>query len=91
MALLDVAGLAVAFAAIAVAPSVALALLAILCAGVLEGPVLASTLTVRELHLPDQLRTQVMTTAASLRFGAYAVGLAWPPWSSARMAPGPNC
>lgn len=76
MAFLGVAGLAVAFAAVAVSPSLPLALLAILCVGALEGPVLASTLTVRELHSPDWMRTQVVTTAASLKFGAFAVGSA---------------
>lgn len=80
MAFLGVAGLAVAFTAIAVAPTLPLALLAILCAGALEGPVLASTLTVRELHSPDWMRTQVVTTGASLKFGAYAVGSALAGW-----------
>ena len=45
-------------------------------AGVLEGPVLSSTLTVREHHSPSQMRTQVVTTAASIKFGAYALGSA---------------
>lgn len=80
MAFLGVAGLAVAFAAVAVAPSLPLALLAIFLAGTLEGPVLASTLTVRELHSPDWMRTQVVTTAASLKFGAYALGSALAGW-----------
>jgi hypothetical protein len=42
--------------------------------------VLASTLTVRELHSPDWMRTQVVTTAASLKFGAYAAGSALAGW-----------
>jgi MFS family permease len=80
MAFLGVAGLAVAFTGVAFAPTLPLALVAILCAGALEGPVLASTLTVREQHSPDWMRTQVVTTAASLKFGAYAVGSAIAGW-----------
>jgi MFS family permease len=80
MAFLGVAGLAVAFAGVAVAPTLPLALIGIFVAGALEGPVLASTLTVRELHSPDWMRTQVVTTAASLKFGAYAAGSAVAGW-----------
>jgi MFS family permease len=87
LAFLGVAGLAVAFTAVAVAPSLPLALLGILVAGSLEGPVLASTLTVRELHSPDWMRTQVVTTAASLKFGAYAVGSAVAGWLVAAHGP----
>ena len=76
MAFYGVAGLAVAFAAVAVAPNLPVALAFILVAGALEGPVLASTLAVRELHSPAWMRTQVVTTAASLKFGAFAVGSA---------------
>jgi MFS family permease len=87
MAFLGVAGLAVAFAAIAVAPTLPVALVCILLAGALEGPVLASTLTVRELHSPDWMRTQVVTTAASLKFGAYAAGSALAGWLVAAHGP----
>lgn len=80
LAFLGVAGLAAAFTAVALAPTLPVALLCILAAGALEGPVLASTLTVRELHSPDWMRTQVVTTAASLKFGAYAVGSAVAGW-----------
>jgi MFS family permease len=80
MAFLGVAGLAVAFSAVAAAPTLPLALVGIFVAGALEGPVLASTLTVRELHSPDWMRTQVVTTAASLKFGAYAAGSAVAGW-----------
>jgi MFS family permease len=76
MAFLGVAGLAIAFTGVAFAPSLPVALGFILVAGALEGPVLASTLTVRELHSPASMRTQVVTTAASLKFGAFAVGSA---------------
>jgi MFS family permease len=80
MAFLGVAGLAAAFAAVAVAPTLLLALVGIFVAGALEGPVLASTLAVRELHSPDWMRTQVVTTAASLKFGAYAAGSGLAGW-----------
>lgn len=80
MAFLGVAGLAVAFAAVPFAPTLPLALVGIFIAGALEGPVLASTLSVRELHSPDWMRTQVVTTAASLKFGAYAAGSALAGW-----------
>lgn len=80
LAFLGVAGLAVAFTAVALAPTMPVALAGILAAGVLEGPVLASTLAVRELHSPDWMRTQVVTTAASLKFGAYAAGSALAGW-----------
>jgi hypothetical protein len=38
--------------------------------------VLASTLAVRELWSPASMRTQVVTTAASLKFGGFALGSA---------------
>ncbi len=76
MAFLGVAGLSVAFSAVALAPNLPVALACILVAGALEGPVLASTLAVRELHSPAAMRTQVVTTAASLKFGAFAAGSA---------------
>jgi MFS family permease len=71
-----IAGLALVFAAMAVAPGLPAALVLIAVAGVLEGPVLAATLTVRELHTPGAMRTQVVTTAASIKFGAFALGSA---------------
>ena len=76
LALLGVAGLGVTFGAVAAAPSLPVALALVLLAGACEGPALASTLTVRELHSPASMRTQVVTTAASLKFGAFAVGSA---------------
>ena len=76
LALLGIAGLTVVFAALAVAPSLALALAAVVVAGAFEGPVLSSTLTVREQHSPSHMRTQVVTTAASIKFGAFALGSA---------------
>ncbi len=76
LAMLGISGLVVVFAGLAVVPSLALALVLIVVAGVFEGPVLSSTLTVREQHSPSWMRTQVVTTAASIKFGAYALGAA---------------
>jgi len=53
---------------------VAIALVAL--AGAMEGPVLASTLAVRAAHSPADMQTQVVTTAASLKFGGFALGSA---------------
>jgi len=74
MALLGIAGLALAFGAVAVAPTFLAALLLVGVAGAIEGPVLASTLAVRAEYSPAGLQTQVVTTAASLKFGGFALG-----------------
>ena len=71
-----VAGLAVAFAAVAAAPTFPFAVGLVVVAGALEGPTLASTLAVRAQHSPPEMQTQVVTTAASLKFGGFAVGSA---------------
>ena len=76
LALLGIAGLTVLFIGIAEAPGLGVALVLVVIAGAFEGPVLASTLTVRELYSPATMRTQVVTTAASLKFGAAAAGSA---------------
>lgn len=76
LALLGISGLVVVFLALAAAPTLPVALALVVVAGVLEGPVLSSTLTVREHHSPAAMRTQVVTTAASIKFGAYALGSA---------------
>jgi predicted MFS family arabinose efflux permease len=76
LGLLGISGLVVVFAALAVAPSLPTALALVVLAGAFEGPVLSSTLTVREQHSPAAMRTQVVTTAASIKFGAYALGAA---------------
>lgn len=73
---LGVVGLGLAWAALALVPSMPVAAAVIALAGALEGPVLASTLTVRELWSPARMRTQVVTTAASLKFGGFALGSA---------------
>jgi MFS family permease len=76
MAYLGIAGLALAFAAVAAAPSFPVAVALVAVAGALEGPVLASTLAVRAAHSPPEMQTQVVTTAASLKFGGFALGSA---------------
>ena len=76
LAFAGIGGLALAFAAVAFAPTFPVALALTALAGAIEGPVLASTLTVRALHTPDAMQTQVVTTAASLKFGGFAVGSA---------------
>jgi len=76
LAMLGIAGLAVVFAALTVVESLPLALALVVLGGAFEGPVLTSTLTVRELHSPASMRTQVVMTAASLKFAGYAAGSA---------------
>lgn len=71
-----IAGLAVAFTAVAFAPTLPIAIGLVIVAGALEGPVLASTLAVRSAYTPAEMQTQVVTTAASLKFGGFAVGSA---------------
>ena len=77
-----------AMAGVAAAPSLVVALLIAGVAGLVDGPVLAATLNLRQQLSPAHLRTQVFTTAASLKIGAFAVGsgLAGPAsdWAGAR-------
>ncbi|HEU5034474.1 MAG TPA: MFS transporter [Mycobacteriales bacterium] len=61
---------------VGLAPNLGLALGASALAGFFDGPLLAATLDVRQQVSPPQLRTQVFTTAASLKIGAFAVGSA---------------
>jgi MFS family permease len=74
LSLLGIAGLTAVFATLTAATTLTVALVLVVVAGAFEGPVLSSTLTVRELHSPAAMRTQVVTTAASIKFGAYALG-----------------
>jgi len=67
---------AVALAGIGAAPSLRVALVAAFVAGLFDGPLLAATLNLRQRFAPAWLRTQVFTTAASLKIGAFAVGSA---------------
>ena len=73
---IGIAGLALAFAAVAAAPTFLTAVVLVAVAGALEGPTLASTLAVRAAHSPHDMQTQVVTTAASLKFGGFAAGSA---------------
>lgn len=76
LALAGVIGVGVAGSGLAVAPTLAIAFVAIAVTGAFESPVVASTLTVRDHHSPPEMRTQVVTTAASIKLGAYAAGSA---------------
>jgi MFS family permease len=76
LTLLGITGLALVFAGLAMAPTLPVALVLVVLGGGCEGPVVSSTLTVRERYSPPEMRTQVVTTAASIKFGAYAVGSA---------------
>jgi len=76
LAFLGMAGLALAFAAVAAAPTFLVAVVLVAVAGAMEGPTLASTLAVRAAHSPPDMQTQVVTTAASLKFAGFAVGSA---------------
>ncbi|HET7405812.1 MAG TPA: MFS transporter [Mycobacteriales bacterium] len=63
-----------AMAGVGAAPSLVAALALVAVAGLIDGPVLAATLNLRQQLSPEHLRTQVFTTAASLKIGAFAVG-----------------
>ena len=65
-----------AFGGLAAAPSLVVAVLFAGIAGVFDGPMLAATLNLRQRLSPDVLRTQVFTTAASLKIGSFALGSA---------------
>jgi len=45
-------------------------------AGVADGPALAATFAARQQHVPPELHSQVFTTAAGLKVGAFALGSA---------------
>jgi predicted MFS family arabinose efflux permease len=62
--------------AVSASPSLPLAAMGVLIAGVAEGPIASATFMVRETCSPAHLRTQVLTSAASIKYGAYAGGSA---------------
>jgi MFS family permease len=66
----------VALGLVGLTPDMPLALVAVALAGFFEGPLLAVTLNLRQRCAPVHLRTQVFTTAASLKIGAFAIGSA---------------
>jgi MFS family permease len=76
LAFLGVLGVGVAACGLAIVPTLWLAFVVVTVAGVFESPVVASTLTVRDRHSPPSMRTQVVTTAASIKIGAFALGSA---------------
>lgn len=61
---------------IALAPGLAVALATAFAAGLVDGPMLAATLHLRQRWSPERVLTQVFTTAASMKIGAFAVGSA---------------
>jgi MFS family permease len=63
-------------AVIAAADTFAIAIAAALVAGVAEGPQLAAVFQVRHREAPEALRTQLFTTAASVKMSAFALGSA---------------
>jgi len=63
-------------ALIGAAPSLTVAVVAAAVAGFFDGPLLAATLDLRQRVSPPHLRTQVFTTAASLKIAAFAIGSA---------------
>ncbi|MEN3280121.1 MAG: hypothetical protein V7607_1261 [Solirubrobacteraceae bacterium] len=64
------------FAVIAAAHAFALAIAAAFVAGVAEGPQLAAVFQVRHREAPEALRSQLFTTAASVKMSAFALGSA---------------
>jgi MFS family permease len=66
--------LAVAMLMLAFAGNVFVALVAMLIAGVADGPQLAAIFAVRHREAPERLRSQVFTTGASLKITAAGIG-----------------
>ncbi|MGW5880513.1 MFS transporter [Nocardiopsis terrae] len=67
---------AVGMGCVLVAPSAPWLVLAAVAVGAAEGPQLTSLFAVRHREAPERLRTQVFTTAASLKVSAFAAGAA---------------
>lgn len=63
-------------AGVLLAPSAPWLILAAAVVGAAEGPQLTSLFSVRHREAPERLRTQVFTTAASLKISAFAAGAA---------------
>jgi MFS family permease len=68
--------LAAAMLILAFAGNVIVVLLAMLVAGIADGPQLAAVFAVRHREAPERYRSQVFTTGASLKITAAAVGAA---------------
>ncbi len=67
---------AICLTALATSPSFPVALGIAALAGLVDGPLLAATLAVRQRSVPSHRYAQVVAGAASLKTGAYAVGTA---------------
>ena len=66
--------LALAMLVLAFASNVFVAFVAMLIAGIADGPQLAAIFSVRHREAPERLRSQVFTTGASLKITAAAIG-----------------
>jgi MFS family permease len=64
------------FALVAAAHAFALVVAAAFVAGIAEGPQIASVFQIRHREAPEALRTQLFTTAASVKMSAFALGSA---------------
>ena len=62
------------------ASSIGMAAVLVALAGVLSGPLLVATFSMRQRYTPQGLLAQVSTTGASLKIGAYALGAAVGGW-----------
>jgi MFS family permease len=71
---------AVALAAVGLAPTPALLLVAAFAMGATEPPLVSSMFQVRVRESPDRVQAQVFTTSASLRMTAFAVATATCGW-----------
>jgi MFS family permease len=67
-------GLGVAFAALALVPTMALAFIVAAILGFLEAPQLTAVLQVRDRESPSHIRSLVFVAATSLKTGAFALG-----------------
>ena len=77
----------IALGVVGLTPNLPVALAATAVAGFFEGPLLAVTLNLRQRCAPVHLRTQVFTTAASLKIGAFSVGSALAGVTAAALGP----
>jgi len=74
--LLAISSLGIVMLSWPLAQSLPLALILIFSAGLVDGPGLAATFTVRQRYTPERLYGQVMTTAVGLKIGLLALGAA---------------
>ena len=74
MVVVTTLGLGLAFAALAIVPSMPLAFVVAAILGFLEAPQLSAVLQVRDRESPAHVRSLVFVAATSLKTGAFAVG-----------------